>query len=305
MSNRPLDWEGIKTFTAIARFRSARAAAKSLRVHHSTVTRRVEQLEDAMQTRLFDRHPDGFVLTAEGERLLEVARSFENDLLDTTREIGASDTALTGQVRVTMAGPLAALVLAPKLHEFRTQYPAIEIELIASYDFLDIYRGEADIAVRADNNPPHGLVGKRLFPYFQAVYASHNYLAQHNLKDEPERACWIGWNKDDELDAPWREGTGFEQVPVWGTFPDLSVQLEAARAGLGIAMLPCIVGDTCPELIRASDHPPIVSRDMWLLTHRDLRATKRVSVVMDFIESLFRELEPVIRGDHPSTKHSI
>lgn len=296
MTTSSPDWENIKTFSAIARGGSARSAARTLRIHHSTVTRRIEHLESSMKVRLFDRHPDGYVLTPDGERLLRVARDFESALLATSREISGADNGLSGTVRITMTPPLAIHAFAPRLHEFADEYPDIEILLDASFGNLDLLRGESDIAIRMDNNPPQGLFGKRLFTYFEAVYATPAYLAAQDFDQHPEKARWIGWAAEDDRFPSWTEGTGFETVPVWGNFPDLNVQYEAAKNSLGLALLPCLMGDPEPELVRASQRPPSENRDIWILTHRDLRSTVRIRVAMEFIESVLRDLESNIVG---------
>ncbi|MEM6639410.1 MAG: LysR family transcriptional regulator [Pseudomonadota bacterium] len=291
-----MDWENIKTLSAVARQGSARRAATVLGVHHSTVTRRIEQLERSISARLFDRHPDGYVLTSAGERLLRAAQRFNDDLTTIHREIAGSEHSLTGKVRVTMVLPLAVHAFAPKLPEFAERHPDIEIELHVTYDTLDLFRGDADIAIRFDNNPPQGLVGRRLFPYYETVYATADYIQSQDFVRAPEKARWIGWSSDGDRYPGWTEGTGFGDVPVWGDFPDLGLQLAAVKHGLGLALLPCLLGDSEAALVRASKRPPKPNRDIWILTHRDLRSTRRVRLVMDFAEHVLRDFERLLTG---------
>ncbi|MFK7899052.1 MAG: LysR family transcriptional regulator [Myxococcota bacterium] len=290
------DWEGIRAFTAVVRGKTARAAAKSLNVHHSTISRRVEQLEASLKTRLFDRHPDGYVLTSSGERLFEVATRFADDLNDVSREISGGLDELSGSLRVTMPGPLCAHAIVPQLPLFAAEYPDIEIKVIPTYGLLDIARREADVAIRMDSDPPNGLIGRRVCKYRQAAYASPEYLANHDLATRPEAARWLGWEDPSERFPEWAEGTGCEGVPAWGYFPNPQVQIAAAKSGLGIALLPCLLGDREPGLARASDAPPIDARDLWILTHRDLEDTPRVKAFMDFAEKALRSLEPEMLG---------
>lgn len=296
MENGLPDWEEIKTFAAVARGKTARSAAKLLKVHHSTISRRVEQLEASLNTRLFDRHPDGYVLTADGERLYAIAARFTEELNAVTREISGSSSDLSGPLRVTMPAPLAAHAIVPQLRRFSAKYPDIEVKVIPTFGLLDIARREADVAIRMDNDPPNGLVGRRLFRYRQAAYASPEYLAQHDLVRRPESARWLAWEDSDERFPPWAQGTGCEGVPAWGYFPDPNVQIAAARGGLGIALLPCLLGDREAGLRRATPNPPIEARDLWILTHRDLQETPRVRSFMDFAEAELRSLEAEMLG---------
>jgi len=291
------NWEEIKTFLAVARNRTARNAAKSLQVHHTTVSRRLEELEASMNARLFDRHPDGYVLTTSGERLFAVACRFEEEILGVSREISGTQDRLSGTLRITMTPPLAAIAFTPNLRRFCDKYPEIEVELIATYGHLDISRREADVAIRLDNNPPpEGLVGRRLFRYRQTLYATPEYLAEHNLESHPEAARLLGCKDDGVAFPEWARGTACEAVPVWGYFSELSVLLAAARGGLGIALLPCLIADQDDQLVRATPEPPTPARDVWLVTHRDLMDTSRVRVFMDFAEEVLGFLEPAMLG---------
>ena len=296
MNERMPDWEEIKTFAAVVRGKTARKAGRALGLHHSTVSRRIEQLEESLGTRLFDRHPDGYALTQSGERLFAIATRFADELNVATREISGSQEDLSGSLRVTLPASLCAYAIVPELDTFTSNYPDIEIKLVPTYGLLDIARLEAEVAIRMVNDPPDGLVGRRVLSYRQTAFASPAYLAAHDLEAEPENARWLGWEDSDERFRGWAEGTGLERVPVWGYFPDPNVQVAAARGGLGIALLPCIFGDRDDGLVRASSAPPIPARDIWILTHRDLVDTPRVRVFMDFCEEALGSLEAEMRG---------
>lgn len=299
-TSRDPDWESVKTLAEVARTGTVRQAAAALGVHHSTVSRRIEQLESRLGARLFERHPEGYVPTPAGESLIEVARTFADRMAGVTARLAGGDTRPEGRVVLTMPTPLAVTAFAPRLHELAAAYPRIELELRTGMAFLDLSRHEADVAVRLGDDPTDTLVGKRLFAYSQSVYASPDYLATHDLRAEPEHGCWLGWDSADGEYPSWSIGTGFERVPVRGVFPELEVQIAAARGGLGLAMLPCLLGDGEPGLVRATEAPPIASREVWLLVHPDQRRVARVSAVMGFAERVLRDLEPAIRGIDPS-----
>lgn len=300
MSTRNPDWEEIKTFAAVVNGKTARAAAKTLGVHHSTISRRVEQLEESMGTKLFDRHPDGYVVTSSGERLFAIARNFEDELLNVGREISGLENDISGRLRITMPAPLAGIAIAPRLGEFSTKYPEIEIELVPSFGLLDISRREADVAIRMDNDPPDGLVGRRVIRYRQAAYASPEYLARHDLASEPESARLLGWEEGEDRYPEWAREAGCEGIPTWGYFPDPTVQVAAVRGGLGIALLPCLMAEQDPNLVRVPGTPPIDGRDIWILTHRDIHDTPRVRAFMDFAEQALRALETSMLGSGES-----
>ncbi|MEO1044440.1 MAG: LysR family transcriptional regulator [Pseudomonadota bacterium] len=291
-----MDWEDIHVFEAVIKEGTVRRAAAALGVHHSTVSRRIESLEQTMGTRLFDRRPEGYRVTRSGEELAAAATRFSDDLNDVARHIAGRDTMLTGKVTLTMGEPLASQIIAPRLGEFCAEYPGLEITIKETYDLLDVARREADVAIRVDNNPHETLVGKRLFPYFLSVYATPDYVEKHDLHNHPENGRWIGWGEQETPFPPWTADTDFPRVPVWGGFPNLSTQLALTKAGVGIAMLPCFIGDGENSLVRITDRPPQPSRDIWILTHNDLRRTARIRAVMDFAEAVLRENNAAFLG---------
>lgn len=294
-----LDWEEVKSFAVVADAGSVRSAARELNVHHSTISRRIDSLEHALGTRLFGRGPEGYVLTSAGESFAAAVRECGLRLNDAERFVSGQDRDLSGVVTVTMGAPLAVHAFGPRLAEFANAHPGIEVRILATTDVLDISRREADVAVRIDNNPPESLVGKRLFPYYQTVYATEDYLRSQDFENAPEKARWISWRMTKTRFPDWTKETEFSKVPLWGHFPEPSIQQAVARGGLGLAMLPCIMGDNDPQLVRASSRKPTKARDIWLLTHSDLRRTARIRAFMTFAEGVLRECKDQLTGTLP------
>ena len=294
-----MDWEDVKTFREVMAAGTVRAAAKQLGVHHSTVSRRIEQLEKSLDSRLFERRPEGYFPTASGEELARVADQFSEELFTVERHIAGRDNELSGSLKVTMAEPFAVALFADRIPEFCASYPGLNLEILTSFDLLDVARREADIAIRMDNNPPEALVGKRLFSYCTSIYAHPDYLAAQDFANRPEDARWLGWNNSDSRFPDWTQDTEYAQVPVWGNFASIGLQVRLARAGMGLIMVPCIAADGVSGLVRATDRDPTPSRDIWILTHEDLRRTARVRAFMDFAESVLRENREGLQGILP------
>lgn len=284
-----LEWEEVKSFAVVADAGSVRRAARALGVHHSTVSRRIDNLEHALGTKLFDRQPEGFVLNAAGEEFVTAVRDCGVRLNSAERSISGQDGDMSGVVTVTMAEPIAVHTFGPRLSEFTDKHPEIEVHMIATTSILDVSRREADIAIRIDNNPPQSLVGKRIITYNQTVYATQEYLDSQDFENDPETARWVAWDSDDDKFPEWTKETEFSKVPMWGCFPGAAMQLSAAKGGLGLAMIPCFIGDREPLLVRATKRKPIKARDIWLLTHSDLRRTARIKAFMTFAEKVLRD----------------
>ncbi len=293
-----LDWDDLKYFLALSRCGSVRLASDKLEVSHSTVARRIDAFENRLGVRLFVRSSSGYAITAAGEEVLAVAEQMESEMHGLERRILGRDRQLSGDIRVTMVDILGTHLLMPHLAEFSERYPDISLEVIVAhdiaYDALDLGRREADIALRCTNKPPEQLIGKRLANLHCAAYATDEYIERHGLGGDSS-ACWIDCVKRGEY-PEWLKHTEYPHLPAKATFPSLLLQFEAAKAGIGIGMLPCFMGDVEPTLKRL---PPGIARpsyDLWLLTHTDMRKTARLRVFSEFIAAAIDEHRELIEG---------
>lgn len=296
MPNPKTDWDALRVFLSIARNGTVRGAASEIGTHHSTASRRLDVLEDWLGTRLFDRTRDGYILTGEGEALRDMVSTIADQIDDAAHRIGGREKAPRGTVRMTLPLIMAERIIAPRLAKFCADYPEIDLELLTSYDFFDIDRREADIAIRLDNNPTPSLIGKRLTRYSQCAYATPDYINRTTPDATPDAARWINFSDDRSRFPRWASQTAYSAVPAWGYVPDVRAQASLAVHGVGMAFLPCLLGDASPELVRLPKQKPVPARDVWVLTHQDLRATTRVRVVMDFAEQAIRENTDLITG---------
>lgn len=289
-----MDWNDIKLFLALARGGSVRAAAARAGVSHSTVARRIETFEKRLGVRLFDRLSTGYVVTSAGEDTLPIAELVEEELEGLKRRLSGRDQQLSGTIRVTATDFLATHLLVPALAEFTRIYPDIEFEVISTYMALDLNKREADVALRFSKSPPEDLVGKRLATFAEAAYATPDYLDRHDFGEHPT-ASWIGFSRRSE----WAKESDYPHLPVRDMFESCLLQLAAAKAGMGIGTLPCLLGDTDPVLNRV---PPGIARpaiDLWYLTHRDLRATARLRAFSAFLVKYINRHRDLIEGRKP------
>ena len=292
------NWDDLKVFLALAREGSARAAADKLNIHHSTVARRIEALETEYGVRLFDRLPSGYAITTVGEELKADAVQIEDQVNSIERQLLGKDARLTGVIRVTLPDALATSLLMPDIVAFMEHYPGIEVTLIISYDIFDLTRREADVAIRITENPPEHLVGYKVVRYACATYASPDYLQTHDPVNHPKEAQWIGWG-DCTTYPDWIKKSEFPTVPARGRLNNPLLQVAAAKAGLGMARIPCLLGDVEPDLVRVPPGEATPCHDVWLLTHKDLRSTKRIQVFMQWIGNAFRKHQDLLEGRLP------
>jgi DNA-binding transcriptional LysR family regulator len=291
-----LDWNDLRTVLAVSRARGAGEAASALGVHPSTVFRRLNALEASLGVRLFDHLPEGYVPTAAGEEVCAVAERMEADIAVLDRRIAGRDLRPSGTVRVTTTDTLFGL-LTPHFAAFRAAHPEIELHVVVANRFFDLTRHDADVAIRPTNDPPETLVGRRLATIATAIYGSEGYLASR--PGAADLAChdWIGL--DEALAhlaaARWLR-RAYPHAAVRYRVNTLMAALEAARAGLGLAALPCYLADGESSLRRVT--PPLGELDsaLWILTHEDLRHVARVRAFLDAMAGRLAQAKGLLAG---------
>lgn len=276
------DWNDLQIFLALERAGTARGAGARLKVSHSTVSRRLDAMEKRFGTRLFDRTPEGFVPNASGARILARAQQIEAEMMELERAVIGNDIRLQGNIRLTAPPPVTEYVLLPMLEKFQAEYPLISIELNSTYGHADLSRRDADLAIRFSDKPDDYLVGRRLPEFRETVYASPEYIAAHWDGEKAIDPAWIGWEEDGPLSLRARK-TNFPKALVKWKMPNLSLHTRAAIQGLGMASLPCTIGDSTKELKRVPGAKLVDSYPGWLLTHPDLRRMERVRVFAKFL----------------------
>ncbi len=296
-----MDWDNLRIFLALANEGSVRAAGAALGISHSTVARRLDAFEDQLGVRLFDRTPGRSALTAAGEEMQSVAARMEDDVSALERRILGQDTRLVGEVRVTLPDAMVSELLMPDLAAFTRDYPDIDLEIILSYRLPDLSRREADIAIRflpPNTEPPEHLAGRRLVVSRSTAYAAQSYLDAVDVFAKPPEASWLGW--DDRVRSPkWVRDSDQPHLPARGRLYDTQLQLQAAKQGLGLAMLPCFVGDQEKELVRVPPGNLQAYRDIWILSHPDVRETTRLRVFREYIVKAILQRRDLFEGERP------
>ncbi|MBO6559530.1 MAG: LysR family transcriptional regulator [Nisaea sp.] len=296
------DWDDYRVFLTLARERSLTAAAKALNVSHPTVARRVKSLEDAIGARLFDRLPDGYVLTPAAEQLLADVEAMDDAAQAIERRsLGLSDTA-RGTVRVSV-GEHMMQFLTRHLVELRDRLPEIEIEFHVTHLMANLSRREADISIREVVPDAADLVTRRIGRFRYAVYGTPQLVGQIGssrrdaLNGSLAYLPWIGFDEEHHYmpGQAWIRRLLGNRAPAIRTNNGNSLHY-AVSSGAGVTVLPCFIGDIDPNLVRATPVLEDVIADQWMLVHRDLRTLPRVRAMMDELARLFQKEKGVLEG---------
>jgi DNA-binding transcriptional LysR family regulator len=284
-----MDWDDYQYFLAVATSGSVSAAARKLGQSHSTVIRRLDKLEGALDVRLFERFQSGYVLSASGEELLALLGPIDEGMQDVARKIGGRDAALQGSIRVTTTDTLLEALVLPAVSAFRLAYPGVHLQLAVDNRFVNLSRRDADVAIRPSNAPPDNLVGRKVGRLRTAPYAAQAYLDRRGEGgDGWDRYDWVA---PDEALGHLRQAAWLRQhVPIERqvlSVDSLLGMAGAVEAGLGVGMLLCLLAERRRGLVQLAPSDPALDTELWILSHPDLRRVKRIRALTDF---LFQEL---------------
>jgi DNA-binding transcriptional LysR family regulator len=296
MNASTLGWDDMRLVLAIGRAGTLAGAARALALNHSTLFRRLGALELQIGVRLFERFRDGYTPTAAGEEVIALAGRVDADVTVLERRLAGRDLRPSGLVRVTTTDTLVEMV-TPMLASFRSAHPEITLELNASNAIFNLSRRDADAAIRPAQEPPDLLVGRRVATIAFALYAAPGYLKNRPPKLAVDQHDWVV--PDDTLahlkPARWIAKNVAAAQIVYRASSLMALQY-AARTGLGLAALPCYMGDSDAGLRRVGAPMPEFDAGLWLLTHPDLRHVARIRAFLDFMGPALAAHGPLFAG---------
>ena len=295
------DWNDLRYFLAVAKHGSTLAAGRALKLSQSTVQRRLSVLERKIGRKLVRRHPTGYRLTEFGEEMLPYVDRVAQAVLAVEQRLDEAKRDAVGVIRLTCPEPLVyRITQSALLDRFHARYPGLRIEFVMSDKYLDLMKGEADVALRSGDTDDAELVGRKIADSLWAVYASRKYIEQHGAPERVEdlnRHLLVGF---DETMANHRAAKWLQQVApnaqIVARNNSVLGLVYAVKSGVGLAPLPTALGDAEQDLVRVLGPIPELARIWRLLTHPDLRRTPRVSAFFDFMTEEIEALRPILTG---------
>jgi len=283
-----MEWSDVRIFLAVVRSKSFGEAARTLKVSHPTVGRRIKALEDEAEQALFRRTKDGLVLTDAGDTVLTLAESMEDSALAMERRLAGNHERLEGILRISAAEWFAGYVLAPVLAELTRRHPAVVPEVIASYRLLNLSRRDADVAFRIVPFSEPDIVQRRLMTTRYGLYGSADTASA--MQDDAASVGLILMNTAQSHfpDVAWLIDR-FPRSRRIFTSTSRAVQAQMCLRSRGLAVLPRPLGDAVAGLQRIDtlDEPP--SRDIWVGYHHDLRHMDRLRAMLDIADTMLSD----------------
>ena len=295
------DWNDLRFLLAVAEEGSTLAAARALGVNQSTVQRRLAELEARLGQRLVERQQAGYRLTDLGAAVLPQAQAARDAIDAFAQAVREAARAQGGIVRVTCPEPIAfKLTKSGLLDRFHAANPGLKVEFVLSDKYVDLAKGEADVALRSGDTDDDILVGRKIAESLWAIYASRDYVAQHGA---PASVAELGSHPligFEETMTRHRAVTWLREVAPKATYAARNTSvlglIYAAKASIGLAPLPMALGDGEGDLVRVLGPVPELTRAWRILAHPDLRHSTGVEAFFAFVLSETDALRPILTG---------
>jgi DNA-binding transcriptional LysR family regulator len=290
-TNALFDWNDFVFFLELARQGRLAPVARRLKVDHTTVSRRIAELEKDLSVKLFDRNRDGFVLTEKGHRLFDIAERVEQEAASVEPAMGADNAAAAGRVRVVAMEGIGAFFLAQRFAELSARHPGITIELVTERHIISLTKREADIFISFVHPTGPKLAVKKLGSFRLTLYASREYLDRRGIpKDRAELAAHTFVDYVEDLIAiqpvHWLLDV-LDPTNVAFRSSSMHAQQQAVASGAGIGLLPLFSAKGDRRLIPVLPDQVKVYRDVFHSVHEDLQFMARVRTVSRHLVHVF------------------
>ena len=285
-----LNWDDLRIFLAVARTGRNAAAASRLNLDHTTVTRRVVALENAIGATLIHRSPRGIALTENGRALVEYAERIEAEAIALTENMSGTNKRLTGTVRLATPEAFGSYLVAPNVHHFVAKQPGIELELVAETRPFSLANREADIAIVLSCPPDGRAVVQKLTNYQLGLYASRDYIERmgpitdvEQLKNHP-----FVWYIEDLIHLPQLRFLNdvIDEAHVVFRSTSIVAQQNAVATGTGLGVLHSFAAAQDPRLVPILSDKVILTKSYWITIHAEYRGLPRIRAVIDFLHQI-------------------
>lgn len=283
------NWDDYRLLLALDRGRTLRHAAKMLGVSHSTVSRRLQQINQKRGT-VFEPVAGGLRPTEFGKGVLNFAVRMEAIAFEAESFSAVKPDDLSGSITLSLPSIVAEHLLLDELAEFTRDHPNISLNLDTESAYADLDSAGADIVIRCTDKPLDHLHGRRLSLDAFSFYAAPSYLQ----KPSSEWRWLAGVPENDTLS--WLVRSPLPEAPVGLRIKNMTARFQAAIFGHGLLFAPCFMGDAHEGLVRLPDARLITDREFWVLTHPDSKDVPRMVALRQFLASAMKKKAALIEG---------
>jgi len=300
-----MNWNDVRYFLAVTRQGGLTGAAREVKASASTVARRIETLEFALKTRLFERRPEGYELTDAGRAMVEKATAIETAMHELEGSFCGHDGSVSGTVRIITVDALAHRLLMPSLPALQEAYPDLSLGVVVNAaSFAQLPQRETDIGLRLCRPEQGNYVVRRIGMIAFGLYASSDYLKRYPVREDQLPITGhrlITWGDPlSFLSLPKTLRSWVDSGVANLTVDSMQAQLLAMKAGNGMGVLPCILADKEEGLVRVKPDLCRQEDPIWLIVHEGVRGAKRIRVVCEFLETIVKQGQRALSGGIPN-----
>ena len=282
------NWDDLKFFLALAKEKRLQRAATLINSNHTTIYRRINQMEEKYEVKLFESTPEGYYLTQAGEELYEKLKGLEEKMDEVFSSIQGLENKLKGRILITTTHSIASTFLPKILIKFQQNWPELLIDLKVSNQFYNLTKREADIAIRPSNDVPLHLIGRKLGKINFGMYASKKYVKKHitkknfltNLND------YNYVTLDDSLEhlksKKWLDAKLIDDSKIYKV-DNLTVMAKMCDDGLGIGLMPHYFAQNYKNLELNYMPDEFIGNDLWVLTQKNMSRVPKIKTCTDFL----------------------
>jgi DNA-binding transcriptional LysR family regulator len=288
-----LDWNQLRAFYTTAASGSLSQAARDIGLTQPTLSRQIMALEASLGVTLFERIGKRLILTETGRELLEHVRIMGDAALTTRLSASGLATAVDGKVSISATDSYAAWILPEMVERIRKEAPQITVTIVSSNKFSDLRRREADIALRHQRPQEPDLIGRLARSSATAMYASRDWVAHHGMPVAPEDVVphLLGFDDTENYTAHLRSlGVPVETRDIRLISDSSIVIWEMVRRGMGVCLMLKEIAGRTPEVVQILPALPAFEVPLWLVTHRELRTSRRIRLVFDILSDELAKL---------------
>ena len=293
-----MDWDKLKIFYAVAEAGSFTKATSELNLSQSAISRQIQSLENDLKVLLFERHARGLSLTDNGEYLFKTAHEVISKLKDVETTLADKRDKPSGKLTVTTVVSFGTTWLTPRIQEFMSLNPDIEIELIFDDRELDLSTRQADIGIWMRRPKQLNYIQKKLIDIHYHIYGSAKYFEKHGFPKKindlnKHRFITYGkgapspvFNPDWALKLGAKDGKKTKPVMRVNSVYGL---LLAVQSGVGLAALPDYITLGVQNIVRVLPDVEGPKTESHFVYPQSLKNLARVKAFRNFLYSKVRE----------------
>ncbi|MEM1160748.1 MAG: LysR family transcriptional regulator [Pseudomonadota bacterium] len=292
-----LDWDTLRVVLALAREGTLIGAARQLDVNQATASRHLSRAEAALKAKLFNRRHKGLIPTEAGRAAIAAAHEIEDKISALHAKVHGADLSEDGQLHLSVPQNALSRNLSADIQSFQGRYPGIAFDINATDEEMDFADLDVDVVIRVCEEPPHSLWGYRISRVAEALYATDRFLSrwQGRMTEQPAAVelPFVALADSRQAERRAEVVSSFPEAKVIGTCNTADSFVSLVRSGVGIGQMMQYIAEPHADLVKVRDCGPGWSHDVWILTHRDHRETRRIRAFMDFIRDRFNERDGV------------